>query len=195
VKNITPIETRYRGYRFRSRLEARWAVFFDALEVPYEYEPQGYYLEELNVYYLPDFWLPEHSLWVEVKPDPTWNRLAHDQMLALCGRDCTWFGTIVGSLPKRSATESMWDEDIYEVCPPSNIALYFLGGFDVPYYWCCCPKCGCVGFEWRGYADRNRCGCYPAGKVRMPTADWPPIVEAYNAARSARFEHGEAGAG
>lgn len=25
------IETRYKGYRFRSRLEARWAVFFDAL--------------------------------------------------------------------------------------------------------------------------------------------------------------------
>ena len=25
-----PIETMYRGYRFRSRLEARWAVFFTA---------------------------------------------------------------------------------------------------------------------------------------------------------------------
>ena len=27
---IRPIETEYRGYRFRSRFEARWAVFFDA---------------------------------------------------------------------------------------------------------------------------------------------------------------------
>lgn len=25
------IETEYKGYRFRSRLEARWAVFFDTL--------------------------------------------------------------------------------------------------------------------------------------------------------------------
>ena len=29
-KSIKPIETNYKGYRFRSRLEARWAVFFDA---------------------------------------------------------------------------------------------------------------------------------------------------------------------
>jgi hypothetical protein len=27
---IQAIETVYRGHRFRSRLEARWAVFFDA---------------------------------------------------------------------------------------------------------------------------------------------------------------------
>jgi hypothetical protein len=29
---IKAIETSYKGYRFRSRLEARWAVFFDALD-------------------------------------------------------------------------------------------------------------------------------------------------------------------
>ena len=28
---IKAIETSYKGYLFRSRLEARWAVFFDAL--------------------------------------------------------------------------------------------------------------------------------------------------------------------
>ena len=27
---IKAIPTEYKGYRFRSRLEARWAVFFDA---------------------------------------------------------------------------------------------------------------------------------------------------------------------
>jgi hypothetical protein len=30
---IKAIETRYKGYRFRSRLEARWSVFFDAMEL------------------------------------------------------------------------------------------------------------------------------------------------------------------
>ena len=30
-KSIKPIETKYNGYRFRSRLEARWAVFFDMI--------------------------------------------------------------------------------------------------------------------------------------------------------------------
>lgn len=52
--NIKSIETEYNGYRFRSRLEARWAVFFDALHVPYEYEPEGFDLGD-GTYYLPDF--------------------------------------------------------------------------------------------------------------------------------------------
>ena len=29
--SLRPIETHYNGYRFRSRLEARWAVFFEAM--------------------------------------------------------------------------------------------------------------------------------------------------------------------
>lgn len=29
---VKAIDTVYKGYRFRSRLEARWAVFFDALD-------------------------------------------------------------------------------------------------------------------------------------------------------------------
>lgn len=64
-----PIETHYKGYRFRSRLEARWAVFFDALQIPYRYEPEGFDLNGL--WYLPDFYLPTEQLgsWIEVKPD------------------------------------------------------------------------------------------------------------------------------
>ena len=51
---IRPIETIYNGYRFRSRLEARWAVFFDALGIQYEYEPEGFKLSD-GTMYLPDF--------------------------------------------------------------------------------------------------------------------------------------------
>ena len=51
---IRSIETEYNGYRFRSRLEARWAVFFDALGVDYEYEPEGFELPS-GKRYLPDF--------------------------------------------------------------------------------------------------------------------------------------------
>lgn len=39
-------ETEYNGYRFRSRLEARWAVFFDVLGIKYEYEPEGLVLSD-----------------------------------------------------------------------------------------------------------------------------------------------------
>lgn len=62
------IETRYKGYRFRSRLEARWAVFFDAEKVRWEYEPEGFELPG-GIRYLPDFHLPDLDLWVEVKAE------------------------------------------------------------------------------------------------------------------------------
>ena len=61
------ITTRYKGYAFRSRLEARWAVFFDHLGIRWEYEPEGFELGN-GLRYLPDFWLPDWRLWVEVKP-------------------------------------------------------------------------------------------------------------------------------
>jgi len=57
MNDIKPIETHYKGYRFRSRLEARWAVFFDAIGIEWEYEKEGYNLGKMG-YYLPDFWLP-----------------------------------------------------------------------------------------------------------------------------------------
>src|SRR5688500_5573504 len=42
VHPIKAIEASDAGCRFRSRLEARWAVIFDALGIAWEYEPQGY---------------------------------------------------------------------------------------------------------------------------------------------------------
>lgn len=59
------IETRYNGYLFRSRTEARWAIFFDAIGLKYDYEPGGFSLSSGN--YLPDFYLPEQKIWVEIK--------------------------------------------------------------------------------------------------------------------------------
>ncbi len=64
---IKAIETVYHGYRFRSRLEARWAVFFDNLDMEFEYELEGYELGG-GLRYLPDFYLPSIGVHVEVKP-------------------------------------------------------------------------------------------------------------------------------
>ena len=61
------IETVYNGYRFRSRLEARWAVFFDAANIPYVYEPEGIQFKD-GTRYLPDFYLPWFNAYVEIKP-------------------------------------------------------------------------------------------------------------------------------
>jgi hypothetical protein len=54
---IKAIETEYKGYRFRSRLEARWAIFLDTLGIEWQYEKEGYDLGAFG-WYLPDFWLP-----------------------------------------------------------------------------------------------------------------------------------------
>jgi hypothetical protein len=67
TRTIQAIETLYGGCRFRSRLEARWAVFFDALDKVWLYEPEGFVLED-DICYLPDFYLPEGKVWVEIKP-------------------------------------------------------------------------------------------------------------------------------
>lgn len=60
--------TTYKGVNFRSRTEARWAVYFDAMSLPWCYE-----LEQFNfangIDYLPDFWLPTLGWRAEVKPD------------------------------------------------------------------------------------------------------------------------------
>lgn len=65
--HIVPIETRYRGYRFRSRLEARWAVFFDTLGKKWRYEAEGFRLPDGRPY-LPDFVVDDWRACIEVKP-------------------------------------------------------------------------------------------------------------------------------
>jgi len=85
---ITPIQTSYKGYLFRSRLEARWAVFFDTLGIKWEYEKEGYDLGDAGRY-LPDFWLPgfhfkETGLWVEIKPYINIGNDAMNKIVALC---------------------------------------------------------------------------------------------------------------
>lgn len=92
---MEPIKTKYNGHLFRSRLEARWAVFLDALHVSYEYEPEGYVLDN-GMWYLPDFRVkcwgfrgdrdgPPFDLFIEVKgemrPDD------EQKIRAFCGLD------------------------------------------------------------------------------------------------------------
>lgn len=83
---IRPIETRAYGCRFRSRLEARWAVFLTTAGFDWEYEPEGAELTAGR--YLCDFKVTGPNgvkVWLEVKPkldggdqpdDPRWAELA-----------------------------------------------------------------------------------------------------------------------
>jgi hypothetical protein len=79
----------------RSRLEARHAVFFDALGIPWEYEKEGYEIEGIR--YLPDFWLPEQDCFVEIKgQEPTDDEIDKARLLALYAqkRVAMFYGSI-----------------------------------------------------------------------------------------------------
>lgn len=79
IRSMNPINTEYDGYWFRSRLEARWAVFFDEVGIDWSYEVQGFRLRREDgrgrVKYLPDFylqgletpWEDYTRAWAEVK--------------------------------------------------------------------------------------------------------------------------------
>lgn len=187
---IQAIETRYKGCRFRSRLEARWAVFYDALGIPWEYEKEGYQLPSGR--YLPDFWLPQQDSWIEIKGRTATAlemQLARELTEATGKAVALFQGSII--LP---------NDDEYPFAPAAEV--YEPEAWDHPYLWCQCPKCKAFGLEFDGRSDRLP--CHKREKAPCPSSphgdkgynyDSADLIRAYEAALSARFEHGESGAG
>ena len=181
---MKPIETIYNGYRFRSRLEARWAVYFDALDVKYEYEKEGYDLAE--TWYLPDFWLPTIRTWVEIKGErPTQEEIRKCILLA----QATDSEVLMGW-----RTPGEWDEgqmlSIYPDTPDYDWVN--LTG----HWWYACKNCGYVGTSFEAKTSRCKCadwsGTHNQGRNGW-TYDTARMKAAYDAAHSARFEFGEKG--
>jgi hypothetical protein len=65
------IETEYSRVLFRSRLEARWAIFFDAFGLKWVYEPECFLLSN-GQKYTPDFYIVDFKLYIEIKPNFDW---------------------------------------------------------------------------------------------------------------------------
>lgn len=187
---LCSIETAYAGYRFRSRLEARWAIFFDALEIPWLYEEQGYSLNHGRVWYLPDFRLPDYNVFVEIKPDVSViterDKAAYCALSVESGMEVLVFvGSEVG--PKTGAY-AFFEQD-GQPC------------YDGPVVWSVCPNCCGPKRTHYGLAKPEQMLCLNCREVtpfdtlrkydllRM----WPTLVDAYKQARGARFEHGEQG--
>jgi hypothetical protein len=167
LETIKAKETRYNGYRFRSRLEARWAVFFDTLHIKYEYEKEGYELGEAGSY-LPDFWLPQVKMWAEVKADePT---AAEDkkmqELLRLTGYKCL---RLIGVPEDKVYLAWAWSHEKDEELWLCEYCLTNYHGY---------PK------------DEGRFYSMPGSEW---DSHWEDTAEAAVAARSARFEFGERG--
>lgn len=179
------IETFYNGYRFRSRLEARWAVFFDALGVKYEYEPEGFVLSD-GTYYLPDFYLPEFKYWVEVKGQlDEESKKKIDLFRNELGAE-TWLW-VLGNIPDE---DFFGDGECGDYCVGAE-EIFSIGnsiGWDAPYLPCVCHTCGKIGIEFDGRSSRI---CRHDKDDKGYTANDERILNAYRKARTARFEHGE----
>jgi len=69
---MKPIPTEYNGTEYRSRLEARWALFLDEVGCFANYEP--FAIEHNNLSYTPDFYVMPHHFMsdgpylIEIKP-------------------------------------------------------------------------------------------------------------------------------
>lgn len=186
MKQIKAIETWYRGIKFRSRLEARWAIFFDTLGIYWIYEPEGFVLED-GTMYLPDFYLPDYHLWIEVKGEMS-ETDAHKIKMFRNVLEEPMKLLVLGEIPPECTDVVRW---AYE----RSSDAFDIGGngtWDFPYLPCVCPTCGKVGFEFDGRGARV---CSHNGlDDKGYSANDPVILNAYRAARSARFEHGENGA-
>lgn len=165
-RTIQAIETRYKGYRFRSRLEARWAVFFDHLGMEWQYEPEGYVLSD-GTRYLPDFWVPlaedpSRGYWVEIKPRALTDE-EHEKCRLLAIESGHNVCVLAGEVWPGKFLQQKWalDGQFFDFTK-TNDDHYLMEYVAYP-----CGASGTCNMDFTG---------------------------AYAAARSARFEHGEKGA-
>lgn len=205
---MNAIETEYKGYLFRSRLEARWAVFFDTAGIEWKYESEGYEVGEHR--YLPDFWLPGSQVWVEVKGDPDGLRKEHKRMCGVLGQRSPLPGfaegktslLVLGDIPDPHSGQTI----LHPCLTRASGVLARTWGFFIQ------RKGGGISF----HADREQSVIYLlfgkyawADPMEVPEStawnvqpwhlDTPgsfqDVNDAYRTARKSRFEHGAQGAG
>ncbi len=193
---LRAIETEYKGYRFRSRLEARWAVFFDVCGVDWEYEPEGFILPG-GQQYLPDFLLHDvtfnHAgyrrgcdLYVEVKGRMTAEdaEKIHGFAFPVEGLGSLVMNPllVVGNIPAGDSIRDLEDAVFGEGFGPApfGVSLFNFETVDGDYFGAM-PGVGKDGkFQLFG-AD----GSYTSDMNKGATE------RAYRLARQARFEFGE----
>lgn len=189
---LKAIDTPYRGRLFRSRLEARWAVFYDALAVRWEYEREGYKLPG-RIRYLPDFkfWTPQGNYrWLEIK---SWNVTSDPKFDAFCKalEYSNESATLVSGTPLE------WLENGNSFCPRCGVPHKSSWGADI-YCFSCDMETPCGGghkSEANGVLNTTWRPHKGSICVKLPELQrFRRGVEAAAVkAQSARFEYGERG--
>lgn len=213
---IKPIETIYNGYKFRSRLEARWAVFFDAMGIKYEYEPEGIEVDDER--YLPDFYFPDYEMYGEVKGDrPGWKVDIVKMMDIYESAHGTIPTIIFGNIPKPYTLEGIyWFPAMHFDTLRNEVRIHsiFISEYGrIVRDWMSPKKQNRYQAERNNYKDviepllesdgdwtfvdwkRDEEGeKIPTSFIQYPPhlcEPTPQLYEAFSHARQARFEHGE----
>jgi hypothetical protein len=209
AQTIQAIQTWYDHFHFRSRLEARYAVFFKTLGIRYEYETETYDLGSAG-YYLPDFWLPHYKSWVEVKgAQPT--QKEKEKLRALTEMTDSYGFIFSGQIevPELSDygiqdTMNPWTivfgetsdekhkqmrlfDDFHRKNKTNYATCAYVGGKEIlgKVHWFACLSCGKPYIYTDGYV----CGC---GGISINHDHVTKLIDAYRKARSARFEYEDA---
>ena len=193
MQGMQAIETVYKGYRFRSRTEARWAVFFDTLGVKYTSEPEGYVFKD-GTHYLPDFYLPNANMFFEVKglELSKEDKSKIDKLIIYSGKNVA-----IGYSDMSFQATSICGED------ENGNKTCFLDGKDGSWLIQChsCEEYQFIGMT--GSWECRGCGYYngDSGFDQYCSGNWPDsyqwskpygeVLDAFIKARQARFEHGE----
>ena len=168
--NGISMPTTYNGIPFRSRLEARWAIFFDAMSTPWEYEPENFITKQGP--YLPDFYLPELKSFFIVKgeelPDDE-----EEKCWEIARAIDKQFIFAVGAIPP------VFNDDY------RNFSMWSTNG-DWPYFFCRCTVCGALTFQWCGLADRH-CDVGWLSDNGLQGHETEEITNALQLARAARY--------
>lgn len=182
---IRAVPTEYAGVVFRSRLEARWAVFMDTVGIMWEYEPERVQLPGGGTY-LPDF-RTAAGAYIEVKgAEDNLDKPYLIRAAAVLGH-LSILGPVPSckaGIPGRTVLTSRGDGEVDHV-------RMFLSWHDYRV----------IPAEQRVTVE-DREGMSPAGWLTVRPVGAGPCRGrvrgkngcAYDAARGARFEHGESGA-
>lgn len=204
MQPLKAIETRYKGYRFRSRTEARWAVAFDAMDIEWEYEKEGYQLP--SGWYLPDFWLPGYKMFAEVK-GTGFTEIESKMLIDLCVLTEHGAAALIGVpdyVPVTIITNHFWDEAasglVADIAQTPFVDIHGDGRL-LALWGCDSVECDSI-FSIYEPSTRleitHRLSRKPkfCNRCLAETQWWmvpPDSVDWVSAARSARFEHGERG--
>jgi hypothetical protein len=200
---IPAIQTEAFGCLFRSRLEARCAVFLEAMGLRWDYEPEGYELPSGR--YLPDFKVykegcPAGYYWIECKGGiPTDQEVRLARELAKVTTACVvFFRQPFFQLMREQCASSVefFESDFYKSVAPFST---FNGEVTDPWDLNCKDRDSLFGdHHWKQFWDRHSIADQDLMKLGfdMGSAEpWWPLSKASKAATaalSARFEHGEA---